>query len=117
MINLTTQTVDEKGNLSTYMAQVPKKQKDPNTGKMIDTMVSEEQPITVFKLFKTALLSNKIRYSQFWQIRRYNLFQKIQGKKEVKLNLIEKWILKILVNRVFDVIVYGQVVEILKEKQ
>ena len=109
------QTVDEKGELSTYMAQVPKKVKDPNTGKMVDTMVNEEQPVTVFKLFKTALLSDKMRFSQFWQQRRYNLYQKLYGKDEVHLNIFEKWFLLKLINRVFDVIVYGQIVKILKQ--
>jgi len=117
MIDLTQQTTNEDGELSTYQAQVSKKKKDPNTGKMVDTMVSEETPITVFKLLKTALLTNNIRLSQRQQQKRYNLFQKINnGEDMVSLTWFEKRLIKKLVVRTFDVIVYGQITAILNNE-
>ena len=115
MINLQQQTLNDKGVPAVYQQEVQKEKIDEVTKETTTITTLEETPVTVYRLLRTALLTNAIRLRPRGQAKRYELFQRINDDQYVSFNWCEKHLLKKLVAKTYDVIVYGQISDILKQ--
>lgn len=107
MIDLKRQIVNDLGEPSTYQDKV----KTTVKGKEINKL--KERPVTLHKVFKHALLGQHGDCSEkFYQLR-YDLFMKIRDADECEFTKDEKKLLTTLVSQSFDIVVFGQITEIL----
>lgn len=93
--------------------KVPVKRQKFVENEMVEDEVMEDKTLDVYFLLRTALLKRETLITEEELSKRYNLFNKINGKDSVKLNKEEiDFIKEISLNR-FDVFFVGQLFEIL----
>lgn len=111
-INLKQTIKDINGKDVTQM--VPVKKQSFVDNKMVEDEVMEPVTMDVYSLFKIALLRREGVITEEEVVKRYNLFNKINGQDSVKLTKDEiEFIKELSLNR-FDVFFTGQLFEILK---
>lgn len=103
MIDLTRQIENDLGEPSTYQAKTKVKGKEK----------LEERPVTLFRILKHALLGHHGDCSEKSYQLRYDLFMKIRDVDECEFTKDERKFLITLTSQSFDIVVFGQITEIL----